>query len=134
MNKREAAQILAVLKAAYPNSYRGMSKEEALGTVSVWAMQFADMPVDIVMMAVNKMISTSQFPPAVSEVKKKISAIHWEAWQQLNDGLRGKMLPPEEKAQLERIKNATEAYGMNSGIEPKVHDMLPGINRMLLQD
>lgn len=134
MNKREAAQILAILKAAYPNSYKGMSKEEAMGTVSVWAMQFSDMPVDIVMMAVNKAIATSQFPPAVSEVKKKIGAIHWEAWQQLNDGIRGKMLPPEERAQLERIKNVTEAYGMSGGTEPKVHDMLPGINRMLLND
>lgn len=134
MNKREAAQILAVLKAAYPNSYRGMSKEEAIGTVSVWAMQFSEMPVDIVMMAVNKMISTSQFPPAISEVKKKISALHWEAWQLLNDAIRGKMLPPEEMAQLERIKKATEAYKVNSGIEPDVQGMLPGINRMLLND
>ena len=133
MNKREAAQILAILKAAYPNSYKGMSKEEAAGTVSVWAMQFSDMPVDIVMMAVNKMISTSQFPPAISEVKQKISSIHWEAYQLLSDGIRGGQLSEPDKKQLKRIKDLTESYRHDSGLQPSVEDMLPGINQMLLQ-
>ena len=42
MTKKEALQILAILKAAYPSSYNGMTKEEATGTVAVWCMQFAD--------------------------------------------------------------------------------------------
>lgn len=133
MNKREAAQILAILKAAYPNSYKGMSKEEAAGTVSVWAMQFANMPVDIVMMAVNKMISTSQFPPAISEVKRKIGSLHYEAYQLLTDGIRGEQLSEPEKKQLKRIKDLTEPYRHDSGLQPSVEDMLPGINQMLLQ-
>jgi len=36
MTKKEAATILAILKAAYPNSYKGMTQEEAMGTVSVF--------------------------------------------------------------------------------------------------
>ena len=49
MTKKEAATILAILKAAYPNSYKNMTHEEAMGTISVWAIQFAGMPADIVL-------------------------------------------------------------------------------------
>ena len=33
MTKKEALQVLAILKAAYPANYNGMTKEEATGTV-----------------------------------------------------------------------------------------------------
>lgn len=71
MTRDETIKMLAILKAAYPNSYKGMTKDEANGMIAVWTMQFADMPADIVLMALNKLISTSQFPPAISEVKRK---------------------------------------------------------------
>ena len=57
MTREEAIKVLAILKAAYPNSYRGMTKEEAHGTVAVWAAQFASMPASVVMIAINKKIS-----------------------------------------------------------------------------
>ena len=41
MTREETIKVLAILKAAYPNAYKGMTREEAQGTVSVWAMQFA---------------------------------------------------------------------------------------------
>ena len=69
MTDKEAIQVLAVLKAAYPNSYKNMTTAEAAGTVNVWAIQFANVPVEVVIIAVNKLIATSTFPPAISEVK-----------------------------------------------------------------
>lgn len=109
MTKKEALQVLAILKAAYPSSFNG-TKEELTGTVSVWALQFADMPADIVLMAVHKLISTSKYPPAIAEVKKVIEGLYWEAYSALSDGLRYKRLPPEEIQRLERICEVTEGY------------------------
>lgn len=124
MTKKEALQVLAILKAAYPASYNG-TKEEAAGTVSVWCMQFADMPADIVLMAIHKLISTSKFPPTVAEVKSKIHGLHWEAWSALSH----KKIGAEQKAQYQRIYDLTEGYSGDR--EPTVAEMIGG-GRMLL--
>lgn len=128
MTKKEALQVLAILKAAYPASYNG-TKEEAAGTVSVWCMQFADVPADIVLMAIHKLISTSKFPPTVAEVKSKISALHWEAYSALSDGMRYKRISEEEKRAYQRIYDLTEGYSGNR--EPTLPEIIGG-GRMLL--
>lgn len=132
MNKKEAASILAILKAAYPNSYKNMTHEEAMGTVSVWAIQFADMPADIVLMAVHKAISSSPFPPAISEVKAKLSAMHWEANSLMNNHHAPFSLPVEEKEAAERIYKATQKYGYSTSLEPSLESMLHSADHMLL--
>lgn len=128
MTKKEAVQILAILKAAYPASYNGMTKEEASGTVTVWSMQFAEMPVDIVMMAIHKLISTSKFPPTVAEVKTKIRDIHWEAYTAMTDGLRYKYITEEELRRLERIYDATENFSGSGTYEPSITKMIDSGN------
>ena len=128
MTKKEALQVLAILKAAYPASYNG-NKEEAAGTVSVWCMQFTDVPADIVLMAIHKLISTSKFPPTVAEVKSKISALHWEAYSALSDGMRYKRISEEEMQAYQRIYDLTEGYSGNR--EPTLPEMIGG-GRMLL--
>lgn len=124
MTKKEAVQILAILKAAYPASYNNMTKEEASGTVSVWAIQFATMPVDIVMMAVQKLISTNKFPPTVAEVKEKIKTIHWEAYDILTENDIHQLLSEDAKAQYKRIYDETMDYKMGKFYEPKIPQMI----------
>lgn len=132
MTKKEAATILAILKAAYPNSYKNMTQEEAMGTVSVWAVQFADMPADIVLMAVHKAISTSPFPPSISEVKGKISTLHWEAYRLTDTRPGNEFLTEQEKQQAERIYNATKEYRYSKCMEPTLEGMLHNADQMLL--
>ena len=136
MTKKEAATILAILKAAYPNSYKNMTQEEAMGTISVWAIQFAGIPADIVLMAVHKAISSSPFPPAISEVKAKFSTIYWEAESLLHgQGLLldlDEPLPKKEKEALKRICDVTQSYGYSNKLEPTVGCMLRSEDRMLL--
>ena len=132
MTKKEAATILAILKAAYPNSYKNMTSEEAMGTVSVWAIQFADMPADIVLMAVHKAISSSPFPPAISEVKEKLSTLHWEAYS-LKDARSGlEEIPESERQQAERIYRETQKYRYSKCIEPSLGEMLHDADRLHL--
>lgn len=125
MTKKEAVQILAILKAAYPASYNGMTKEEASGTVSIWAMQFQDLPVDIVLMAVHKLISTNKFPPTVAEVKGKIKTIHWEAYDALSLGESAGM-PQSTQADYQRIYDLTANYKFGQMYEPKIGQIVSG--------
>lgn len=132
MTQKEATQILAILKAAYPNSYRGMTKDEAIGTVNVWATQFIDMPVNVVMIAVNKLISTNTFPPSIGEVKEKIRSLYFEALGELphqHGGLyryNTKELPPERITLLKEIIRVTEPMRTMQKIEPSLTDLLNG--------
>lgn len=125
MTKDETLRVLAILKAAYPSSYNNMTKREANGTVAVWCFQFADMPVEVVLMAVYKLISTNKFPPSISEVKDKMQSISWEAHDALRNNRHGdKQLPPEIKAQYERIYEATRHLQMGLKDEPSISRML----------
>lgn len=131
MNKKEALQILAIMQAAYPNFYKG-TKEEAIGTVSVWCMQFHDMPAEIVLMAVHKLIGTNKFPPTVSEVKAKLVSIGYEADNLLNLHRLNNHLPPAEVKKLEWISANTNSYQMSNASEPSLMQMLgqPGQLRL----
>jgi hypothetical protein len=137
MTQKEATQILAILKAAYPNSYRGMTKEEAIGTVNVWAVQFAKMPADIVLLAVNKCIATSQFPPAPSEVKKKFQSLHWEALEALKANEVYSNLNEEQIKYYKYIKDKTE-IARHLPYEPTIeeiksqYELIYGDNQLLL--
>lgn len=134
MTKKETVQILAILKAAYPNFYKDMSAEEAQGTISVWALQFADLPADIVLMALNKAISTSKYPPTIAEIKDKMKSIYWEAYDKLNPMFDNAPLSEEEEKMYDRIFKVTERYKNEKGIEPSVSQMLGGASFMQLTE
>lgn len=130
MTKQDAAQVLAILKAAYPASYQGMTKQEATGTISVWTMQFADMPVDIVLLAVHKLISSNKFPPTVAEVKQKLQSIHWETYDLISGAVGTELIDPKKKEVYQRIYDATKPYQYAKVIEPKIAQMLPHTQRL----
>lgn len=133
MTREETIKILAILKAAYPNSYKNMSKEEANGTVTVWAMQFATIPADVVMIAINKLISTSPFPPAISEVKKRISGLYWEAWDALRMNNDLQTLTPAQESAYQRIFDIAESLrNGGEGVEPTLKEMIEGANHQFL--
>lgn len=123
MTKEEAAEVMAVMKAAYPGSFLNMTRQEAMGVVSVWALQFADMPADIVHMALQKAISCCRYPPTVSEVKAKMNDLYWEAWEQLNRDLV--ILAPEERCALARICEETSDRKESNCHGPEIGRMLP---------
>lgn len=122
MTIEDTTMILAILKAAYPNSYKNMTKKEAMGVVSVWHMQFASIPPEIVMMALQKCISSCTFPPTISEVKKKISKIHWEAYEMLQEDC--KPVLPEQEQTAEWIYQQTRDYRYDTPQEPTLYQMI----------
>lgn len=140
MTQKEATQILAILKAAYPNSYRNMTKEEAIGTVNVWATQFINIPVNIVMIAVNKLISTNTFPPSIGEVKAKIRKLYYEALGELpyqHGGLyihKTEELPPDRIALLKEIVRVTRPMQTQQELEPSLTELLDSYNQRLTNE
>lgn len=137
MTRTEAIKVLAIMKAAYPNSYRGMTKDEANGTVNIWATQFVNIPVSVVMIAVNKLISTNTFPPSIGEVKEKIRGLYWEAKQELPYQYGGLYanntdeIPPQKLALLREIIETVEPMRTQQLIEPSLSDLLDGFNGYL---
>ena len=132
MTREETIKILAILKAAYPNSYKNMTKEEASGTVTVWAMQFANIPAEIVMIAINKLISTSPFPPAICEVKKKIGGLYWESWEILNKNKSYQTLTAEQEAMYQKIFEIAEEIRNQPDTEPSLKELTQGANGQFL--
>ena len=126
MTKEETLQVLAILKAAYPASYNNLTKREANGTVAVWYTQFADVPVDVVLMAVQKLISINKFPPAVSEVKEKLGDIHSEACALLTMRVSPRELTEDERSKYQRIYEITSPYQLQKTTEPSLYRLLSG--------
>lgn len=124
MTKDETLKILSILKAAYPGSYNGMSKKEAAGTVAVWCIQFSDVPWEIVLMALNKAISTSKFPPTISEVKAKLSGIHWEAYEAIRQNELDQIHTPEALKMFQWIYDETKEFRHGKATEPPISQMI----------
>lgn len=74
MDRAEVLGILSVLKAAYPNSYRGMTATDAEAMVRLWCDIFRDDSTAAVGEAVKAFISEdkSGFPPTPGQIRAKI--------------------------------------------------------------
>ena len=126
MNRKEAAQILSILKASYPNVYKNLSGEDAQGIVSVWYMQFAEISAEVVFMALNKAISVSKFPPTVAEVKEKIHSVHWEAYEIMQRHHKINYLTDAEYERYKRIYEETASFKFSKNYEPSISNMIGG--------
>ena len=135
MTAKESAQILAVLTAAYPNAYKNITEQEAAAVALVWASQFADIPYDIVFMALQKAISSCKYPPTICEVKGKLSDLSWEAYEAIENIHRREKYTTGETdgrrlQEYERIYELTNKY-KNRVAEPSLGSMLPYSQRAL---
>jgi hypothetical protein len=84
MDNYEATKLLAMVKIAYPNSYKGMDNESLMATVNMWAMSFPDVPYPIMEQAFNSLRMKLKFPPTVAEMAEEIGHLHYEM-EQLGD-------------------------------------------------
>ena len=78
MDNYEATKLLAMVKIAYPNSYKGMDNESLMATVNMWAMSFPDVPYQIMEQAFNSLRMKLKFPPTVAEMAEEIGHLHYE--------------------------------------------------------
>lgn len=118
MTYDEATKVLGVLKAAYPHSYKDLTKKDAESMISLWAVMFADDPYATVNAAVGALIATrtAGYTPTIGEIKEQIQRLtaptelsEQEAWAMVakacQNGLYGykkefAKLPPEVQRAL----------------------------------
>lgn len=74
MTRQETAQILAILKTAYPTYYRGFKDAELVAIVNLWTEMFAEDDVRLVGAAVKAVIAsdTNGFPPNIGTIKERM--------------------------------------------------------------
>lgn len=97
MTRQETAQIMDILKAAYPQFYSKLKANEMANALTLWAALFADDDPKIVGLAVKALIvgDTKGFPPVIGQVKEYMRRItrpsemtEAEAWALLAKAVR----------------------------------------------
>ena len=97
MTREDTLDLLSVLKAAYPNFYRDMTRKDAEHVIALWSDMFKDEPAELVALAVKAHIATDKkgFPPHIGAIKDAIVKIQQpgemtelEAWGLVQKALR----------------------------------------------
>lgn len=106
MTREETIAVLAVLKAAYPQFYRGLGRNELDGIISLWADLFAQEDFSLVQAAVKGHIAADAkgYPPHIGAVKEAVR----------------KLSHPQELAELQAwglVVKALKNSGYNSAQE-----------------
>lgn len=104
MELKQALQVLAVLKAAYPQHYRGLSDGDIRAMATLWASMFEE-PYGDVMQAVKAHIATDTrgFFPTIGAVKEQLA--------RMRESRRGGALTEHEAWELVRQALKNGYYG-----------------------
>lgn len=102
MERSDVLKIMAVLRGAYPQFYRGIDRKEAEDTVNLWQDMFCQDDPALVSAAVKSVIESDEkgFPPTIGQVKAKMRLLagtsplsEADAWQlvakAISNGLYG---------------------------------------------
>ena len=79
MTFEESVKLLALIKLAYPNSYRDIDKDTQLATVNMWQRAFCNVPFAVMELALDHFVKGSKFPPTIAEICEELKGIHSEA-------------------------------------------------------
>lgn len=79
MNREESIKFLALIKVAYPYTYKDIDKETANATVNMWHNTFSDVPYEIIGMAFDHFRRISNKPPTVADMYKELRHLYWTA-------------------------------------------------------
>ena len=112
MNREKTLKIMAVLKGAYPNFYRGMTPADANGIVALWQEMFSAEPYELVAAAVKALIASDPegYPPHIGAVTEYIR----------------RLTAPEERTEAEAWAIAAKAVRRTDWNHPEIQfDALP---------
>ena len=130
MTREDTIKVLAILKAAYPASYRNMTRDEANGVVMIWATQFANISVEAVMIAVQQHISSNTFPPSVSEIKSKLRSMYWQANMMIEQHKNG--VAPLDEEKLKTVKAIEQSCdSLRIKTETTLEELIGGVQKYI---
>lgn len=95
MEREDVIRILNVLKTAFPNSYKDMTKVEAENTINLWLDMFQHENVQLVLAATKNLINTFKWPPTIADIKEEMYKITnretetpVEVWNKIRKAIR----------------------------------------------
>jgi len=106
MERTDVLKIMAVLRGAYPQFYRDISRKEAEDTVNLWSDLFRTDDPLLVMAAVKSFIEADEkgFPPVPGQIKAKLRLItsreemtELEAWGLVSKALKNGLYGSKEE-------------------------------------
>lgn len=106
MTKRETVELMTVLQANYPDSFRGMSDAAVGARVALWHDMFGEYPKAVVQAAAKAFMATDTkgFMPNVGQIMEHIQRIREperltpaEAWQLVYKALKNSAYGAEEE-------------------------------------
>ena len=105
MNRTEAAKLLALIKVAYPSTYRDMDDRTKMATVTMWQSTFPNVPYAVMEMAFDHFRRVSKFAPTVADMYDELKGLHYRALEDL-------MHTDDEKVKeiAKRIMQYTDQY------------------------
>lgn len=71
MNKLQTTQILSIFKSNYQHSYKNLSNDDVDNLINLWTGLLKDYDFNIIMQAVNNLLSTHSFPPVIADILKE---------------------------------------------------------------
>lgn len=85
MTKIEMAEIMAVITAAYPKFYDKQTNTDKLAAMRLWYRHFGNVSFDIMLQAVDAVIASNKFPPAIAEINEKLDLICGNADNEMSE-------------------------------------------------
>jgi hypothetical protein len=79
MTNEEAAKLLALIKIAYPTSYRDLDEDSTRATIAMWKNTFADVPYVILTLAFENFRRRSKYPPTIAEMYEELQHLYYIA-------------------------------------------------------
>lgn len=135
MTREETLAIMSVLKAAYPNYYREMRRDEAEAIVGLWTEMFKDDPAEVVAVAVKAHIATDKkgFPPHIGAIREAITKIkapkemtELEAWGKVLRAINGASMSPNSRRMRNGVLEELTSAERNFNALPEVLQRLVG--------
>ena len=131
MTLEESIKILALIKLAYPNSYKDVDKDTQIATVNMWQRNFSTIPLAVMEMALDHFIKSSKFPPTIADICEELQRIHYEAMGNcmfLENG--------EQRNINKYIMNVTQGFKERNEQRityNKAQNLLNGVNQPLIE-
>ena len=129
MTLEESAKLLALIKLAYPNSYKDIDKGTQLATVNLWQRAFNQVPFAVMELALDHFVKGSKFPPTIAEMCDELKSIHGEATTNVLTLHAGK-----ERDFWLRLMKHTESFkeSYDQRIVPNLR-LVNGVNQPLIE-
>lgn len=79
MTIEESKKFMALIKVAYPTSYKDVDRDFAIATIKMWQTTFPTVPFPIMEMAFDHFRKKSKFPPTVADICAELKSLYHTA-------------------------------------------------------